>query len=117
MRSDMFGRRRELMEAWINYLFNRVASRGVDLWRRVRAGDFPPRVRLGGRRLRAVGWRRNGCRSYREPTTRPRLLRSRAEGTHSAPRQAQRCYPNIPLLLRNPLVVPDHRLIRFGLAP
>ena len=28
------------------------------LWRRVKAGDFPARVRLGGRRSRAVGWRR-----------------------------------------------------------
>ncbi len=28
------------------------------LWRRVRAGEFPAPVRLGGPRSRAVGWRR-----------------------------------------------------------
>ena len=30
----------------------------TSLWRRVRAGDFPAPVRLGGRGSRAVGWRR-----------------------------------------------------------
>ena len=30
----------------------------TSLWRRVRAGDFPAPVRLGGRESRAVGWRR-----------------------------------------------------------
>ena len=30
----------------------------TSLWRRVRAGDFPAPVRLGGRASRAVGWRR-----------------------------------------------------------
>lgn len=28
------------------------------LWRRVRAGEFPTPLRLGGPRSRAVGWRR-----------------------------------------------------------
>ena len=30
----------------------------TSLWRRVRAGDFPAPVRLGGEGSRAVGWRR-----------------------------------------------------------
>ena len=30
----------------------------TSLWRRVRAGDFPAPVRLGGQGSRAVGWRR-----------------------------------------------------------
>ena len=30
----------------------------TSLWRRVRAGDFPTPVRLGGHASRAVGWRR-----------------------------------------------------------
>ena len=30
----------------------------TSLWRRVRAGDFPAPVRLGGDGSRAVGWRR-----------------------------------------------------------
>ena len=30
----------------------------TSLWRRVRAGDFPAPVRLGGHGSRAVGWRR-----------------------------------------------------------
>lgn len=30
----------------------------TSLWRRVKAGDFPPPVRLGGKGSRAVGWRR-----------------------------------------------------------
>ena len=30
----------------------------TSLWRRVRVGDFPAPVRLGGRGSRAVGWRR-----------------------------------------------------------
>ena len=30
----------------------------TSLWRRIRAGDFPAPVRLGGRGSRAVGWRR-----------------------------------------------------------
>ena len=30
----------------------------TSLWRRVRAGDFPSPVRLGGLGSRAVGWRR-----------------------------------------------------------
>ena len=30
----------------------------TSLWRRVRAGDFPAPVRLGGAGARAVGWRR-----------------------------------------------------------
>lgn len=29
------------------------------LWRRVRAGEFPAPVRLGGLHSRAVGWRRS----------------------------------------------------------
>ena len=29
------------------------------LWRRVRAGEFPPALRLGGPGSRAVGWRRS----------------------------------------------------------
>ena len=28
------------------------------LWRRVRAGQFPPPLRLGGAGSRAIGWRR-----------------------------------------------------------
>ena len=28
------------------------------LWRRVKSGDFPPPIRLGGTASRAVGWRR-----------------------------------------------------------
>lgn len=30
----------------------------VTIWRRVKDGDFPKPVRLGGPRSRAVGWRR-----------------------------------------------------------
>ena len=30
----------------------------TSLWRRVRGGDFPAPVRLGGQGSRAVGWRR-----------------------------------------------------------
>ena len=30
----------------------------TSLWRRIKAGDFPPPVLLGGRGSRAVGWRR-----------------------------------------------------------
>ena len=29
------------------------------LWRRVRDGEFPPALRLGGPKSRAVGWRRS----------------------------------------------------------
>lgn len=27
------------------------------LWRRIRSGDFPPAVRLGGPETRSVGWK------------------------------------------------------------
>ena len=30
----------------------------TSLWRRIRSGDFPPPIRLGGDGSRAVGWRR-----------------------------------------------------------
>ena len=30
----------------------------TSLWRRIRSGDFPPPIRLGGEGSRAVGWRR-----------------------------------------------------------
>ncbi len=31
----------------------------VTIWRRVRDGDFPSPIRLGGPKTRAVGWRRS----------------------------------------------------------
>ena len=34
------------------------------LWRRVKAGDFPPPIRLGGPESRAVGWRRNEIETW-----------------------------------------------------
>ena len=36
------------------------------LWRRVRDGEFPPPVRLGGTRSRAVGWRRDDVERWLE---------------------------------------------------
>jgi len=36
------------------------------LWRRRRDGDFPAPVRLGGRRSRAVGWRREEVERWLE---------------------------------------------------
>lgn len=38
----------------------------TSLWRRVKSGDFPPPVRLGGRGSRAVGWRRADVESWLE---------------------------------------------------
>ena len=38
----------------------------TSLWRRVRAGDFPAPVRLGGAGSRAVGWRRADVESWLE---------------------------------------------------
>ena len=34
------------------------------LWRRVKTGDFPPPIRLGGPTSRAVGWRRNEIETW-----------------------------------------------------
>ena len=34
------------------------------LWRRVRAKDFPPALRLGGPGTRAVGWRRSDVEEW-----------------------------------------------------
>lgn len=34
------------------------------LWRRVRSGDFPAAVRLGGAQSRAVGWRRGDVEKW-----------------------------------------------------
>ena len=39
-------------------LLDLICLSRTSLWRRVRAGDFPAPVRLGGARSRAVGWRR-----------------------------------------------------------
>ena len=36
----------------------------TSLWRRVRAGDFPAPVRLGGEGSRAVGWRREDVEQW-----------------------------------------------------
>ena len=38
----------------------------TSLWRRVRAGDFPAPVRLGGKGSRAVGWRREDVEGWLE---------------------------------------------------
>ena len=34
------------------------------LWRRVRDGEFPPALRLGGPKSRAVGWRRSDVEQW-----------------------------------------------------
>ena len=34
------------------------------LWRRVKTGDFPPPIRLGGPESRAVGWRRSEIETW-----------------------------------------------------
>ena len=38
----------------------------TSLWRRVRAGDFPAAVRLGGAGSRAIGWRREDVERWLE---------------------------------------------------
>ena len=34
------------------------------LWRRVKTGDFPPPIRLGGPESRAAGWRRSEIETW-----------------------------------------------------
>ncbi|WP_419166415.1 helix-turn-helix transcriptional regulator [Candidatus Palauibacter sp.] len=34
------------------------------LWRRVRSGDFPPPLKLGGPDSKAVGWRRDDVEAW-----------------------------------------------------
>ena len=44
-----------------------IAATGLSrttLWRRVKAGDFPPPIRLGGPESRAVGWRRSEIETW-----------------------------------------------------
>ena len=43
-----------------------IALSRTSLWRRVRAGDFPAPVRLGGAGSRAVGWRREDVERWLE---------------------------------------------------
>ena len=38
----------------------------TSLWRRVRAGDFPKAVKLGGPGSRAVGWRASDVEAWLE---------------------------------------------------
>ena len=38
----------------------------TSLWRRIRDGDFPAAVRLGGPNSRAVGWRRSEIEQWLE---------------------------------------------------
>lgn len=41
-----------------------VGMSKATVWRRVRSGDFPPQVRLGGPNIRAVGWRRSEIETW-----------------------------------------------------
>ena len=44
-----------------------IAATGLSrttLWRRVKAGDFPRPIRLGGPESRAVGWRRSEIETW-----------------------------------------------------
>ena len=34
------------------------------IWRRIRQGEFPPPIRLGGEKARAVGWPREVVREW-----------------------------------------------------
>ena len=46
------------------------------LWRRIRSGDFPPAVRLGGPETRSVGWRAEEIKAWI-------ASRPRAAGEHT----------------------------------
>ena len=39
------------------------------IWRRVRSGDFPAPVRLGGRGSRSVGWRKSDIEDWLDSRT------------------------------------------------
>ena len=41
-----------------------VGMSKATVWRRVRSGDFPPQVRLGGPNSRAFGWRRSEIETW-----------------------------------------------------
>ena len=39
------------------------------IWRRMRAGEFPPAIRLGGPSTRAVGWKMTDVEAWLEQRT------------------------------------------------
>ena len=41
------------------------------IWRRTRAGEFPPALRLGGPSTRAVGWKMTDVEAWLEQRTAP----------------------------------------------
>ena len=41
------------------------------IWRRMRAGEFPPALRLGGPQTRAVGWKMTDVEAWLEQRTAP----------------------------------------------
>ena len=41
------------------------------IWRRTRAGEFPPALRLGGPLTRAVGWKMTDLATWLEQRTAP----------------------------------------------
>ena len=55
------------MESQILRIAHVIASTGLSrttLWRRVKSGDFPAPIRLGGTDSRAVGWRRTEIQTW-----------------------------------------------------